>query len=319
MWYLIWGTKYLEVICMIKKLPLPIVGLMLGLAALGNLVLSYGSTYRNIFGLISGLLLILLLIKIVKYPKDIGNDLKNPVVASVFPTLSMGIMLLSTYIPNKSIGFIIWIIGLVFHIGLIIWFTVTYLLKFNIKQVFPSWFIVYVGIAVAGITGPNFNMASVGKMAFWFGFISYLILLPIVLYRLFKVKDIPEPALPTIAILAAPGSLCLAGYMNSFVEKNMAIVWLLLILSQLLYFLVLSKLPSLLRLKFYPSYSAFTFPLVISGVALKLTNGFLTNTGKAISFLKYLVKFEELVALVLVLYVLFRYVGFLFATAEKAK
>lgn len=303
----------------VKKLPLPVVGLMLGLAALGNLVLSYGGPYRNIFGFISALILILVLVKIAKYPKDLVNDLNNPVVASVFPTLSMAIMLLATYIPNKSIGFVIWIIGLVLHIGLIIWFSVKYLLNFDIKKVFPSWFIVYVGIACASITAPSFNMASVGKMAFWFGFTSYFILLPIVLNRLFKVKGIPEPALPTIAILAAPGSLCLAGYMNSFEEKNMAIVWLLLVLSQLLYFYVVLRLPALLRLKFYPSYSAFTFPIVISGVALKLTNGFLTNSGNAIAFLKYLVKFEELVALIMVLYVLFRYIGFVFAKTEKAK
>lgn len=303
----------------VKTLPLPIVGLMLGFAALGNLVLSYGSIYRNIFGIISGIILVLVLLKIFKYPSNIKEDLKNPVVASVFPTLSMGIMLLSTYVPNKSIGFIMWIIGLLLHIGLIVWFSVNFLRNFNIKKVFPSWFIVYVGIAVASITGPNFNMASIGKICFWFGFIFYFVLLPVVLYRVFKVKEIPEPASPTIVILCAPASLCLAGYMNSFQEKNMAIVWLLLAFSQLLLFFVLFKLPGLLKSKFYPSYSAFTFPLVISGVALKLTNGFLTNTGNTISFFKYLIKFEELVALVMVLYVFIRYVNFVFFKKESTK
>ncbi len=302
-----------------KTLPLPIVGLMLGLAALGNLVLSYGKIYRNIFGFLSAIILVLVLLKIFMYPSNVKEDLKNPVVASVFPTLSMGIMLLSTYVPNKSIGFVIWIIGLLLHVGLIIWFSINYLRNFNIKKVFPSWFIVYVGIAVASVTGPSYNMASIGKVCFWFALASYFILLPIVLYRVFKVKEIPEPASPTIVILAAPASLCLAGYMNSFQEKNMAIVWLLLVLSQLLFFFVLFKLPALLKLKFYPSYSAFTFPLVISGVALKLTNGFLTNSGNACSFLKYLVKFEELVALVMVLYVFIRYMNFVFANKLSTK
>ncbi len=59
-----------------------------------------------------------------------------------------------------------------------------------------------------------------GKFNSWFVLYSYLILLPIILYRITKVKEIPEPALPTIVILAAPASLCLAGYMNSFQNKN---------------------------------------------------------------------------------------------------
>jgi len=304
---------------LIKKLPVPIVGLMLALAASGNLVLSYGKIYRNIFGLISAIILILVLIKITRYTNDVKENLNNPVVASVFPTLSMGMMLLSTYLPSKPLGFITWLTGLGIHIGLIIWFSAKHLLNFNIKTVFPSWFIVYVGIAVASVTAPNYNKASIGQICFWFGFISYLILMPIVLYRVFKVKEIPEAALPTIVIFSAPASLCLAGYMNSFQEKNMAIVWLLLILSQLTLYLVLFRLPGLLKLKFYPSYSAFTFPLVISGISLKLTNGFLANTGNTIAFLKYLIKFEELIAVAMVLYVLFRYVKFLFSNKESSK
>ncbi|NLY76893.1 MAG: TDT family transporter [Tissierellia bacterium] len=304
----------------IKKLPIPIVGLMLGLAATGNLVLSYGDTYRNIFGCLSAILLLLVLIKIVMYPKEVKESLDNPVVASVFPTLSMGIMLLATYLKPYAgaLAFGMWIIGLILHILLMIIFSKNYLVNFNIKKVFPSWFIVYVGIAVSSITSPAFNMTGVGQIAFWFGFISYLVLFPIVLYRVLKVKNIPEPALPTIVIFSAPASLCLTGYMNAFQEKNMAIVYLLLALSQATYIYILLTLPKLLKLKFYPSYSAFTFPLVISGIALKVTNGFLINAGHTIELLKYLVKLEEVVAVVMVLYVLFRYIGFLFSK-EKVK
>ncbi|NLW23017.1 MAG: TDT family transporter [Tissierellia bacterium] len=305
----------------IKQLPIPIVGLMLALAAAGNLVLSYGDIYRNIFGIISGIILLLVLIKIIKYPKGVAESLNNPVVASVFPTLSMGIMLLATYIKPlvPTFAYLIWILGLALHCILIIYFTIKYVLNFNINQVFPSWFIVYVGIAVASISGPAFNMVAIGKFLFWFAFIAYLILLPLILYRVIKVKGIPEPALPTIVIFSAPASLCLAGYMNSFQNKNMFIVWLLLLLSQFTYLCILLQLPSLLKLKFYPSYSAFTFPLVISGVALKLTNGFLANIGKPIAILKYIVKFEELIAVSIVLYVLFRYLSFLLAKTEPAK
>lgn len=305
----------------IKKLPIPIVGLMLGLAATGNLVLSYGNAYRNIFGLFSAIILCLALIKIISYPKNVRDDLNNPVVASVFPTLSMGIMLLATYlIPySKSLSFGMWLIGIILHLLLIINFTKKYVINFDIKKVFPSWFVVYVGIVVSSVTAPAFNMAGVGKVAFWFGFICYLVLLPIVLYKVLKVGNIPEPALPTLVIFSAPASLCLTGYMNAFQEKNMAIVYILLTLSQITYLLVLLTLPKLLKLKFYPSYSAFTFPLVISAISLKVTNGFLVNAGNPIALLKYLAKFEELFAVIMVIYVLLKYINFLFNHSETVK
>lgn len=305
----------------IKKLPIPAVALLLALAATGNLVLSYGNMYRNIFGIFAAIIFILILAKIIIYPKKVAEDLNNPVIASVFPALSMGIMLMATYIKPlfPSLAFGIWVIGLILHMVLILYFTIKYVFNFNIKKVFPSWYIVYVGIVVGSVTAPAFEMTNVGKILFWFGFISYLILLPIILYRITKVKEIPEPALPTIVILAAPASLCLAGYMNSFQNKNMFIVWLLLALSQFTLLYVLVQLPKLLKLPFYPSYSAFTFPLVISALSLKLTNAFLVNAGKEIAILKYIAKFEELLAVIMVLYVLLRYIVFLFSKTESAK
>ncbi|MDF2675325.1 MAG: C4-dicarboxylate transporter/malic acid transport protein [Clostridiales bacterium] len=299
----------------LKKYPVPIVGLMLGLAAAGNLVQSYGEVYRSIFGIASAILFVLMLAKIVKYPKGIVEALDNPVVASVFPTFSMGIMLLSTYLKPfaASLAFAIWIIGVALHIILIFWFTKKFVFSFKVKHVFPSWFIVYVGIAVASVTGPAYKLANLGQAAFWFGLVTYLILLPIVIYRVVKVKEMPEPTLPTLAIFAAPASLLLAGYMNSFEAKNMAMVWFLMALSIIMYVVVVIMLFKLLELKFYPSYSGFTFPLVISGIGIKLTNGFLIKSGQAIPSLKYLVKIQEAVAVGIVVYVLIKYIEFLAA------
>lgn len=297
----------------LKKYPVPITGLILGLAAAGNLVQSYGEINRSIFGIISAILFVLMLVKIVKFTDGVKENLQNPVVASVFPTFSMATMLLSTYLKpiSQPLAFILWIIGVILHVVLIIWFSKKFVLNFKIKQVFPSWFIVYVGIAVASVTSPAFEMENIGRLAFWFGFITYIILLPVVLYRTVKVKEMPEPTLPTLVIFAAPASLLLAGYMNSFATKNMAIVWLLTILSISMYIAAIIMLPRLLKLKFYPSYSAFTFPLIISGIAMKLTNGFLSKSGNPISWLIYLVKFQEAIAVVMTLYVLYRYIKFL--------
>lgn len=302
----------------IKKLPIPAAGLMLALAASGNLVMSYGSIYRNIFGIASTIILLLLIIKIIYNPHAVTEALKNPVVASVAPTFSMGIMILSTYIKQylPSIAFGIWLIGLLIHFSLLFYFTKSFIFNFQIKKIFPSYFVVYVGFVVGSVTAPAYNSNNFGQLLFWLGFIFYLILLPIVIYRVLFVKNIPEPALPTIGIFAAPASLCLAGYMSSFQDKNMVIVGFLTILSLIMTLSVFLYMPTMLKLKFYPSYSAFTFPFVISAIALKKTNVFLQSSGYGVDFLKYIVKFEEAFAVLIVIYVLIKYIGFLFAKKD---
>jgi len=302
----------------IKKLPIPIAGLMLALGATGNLLASYGNLYKNILGLLSAIIFLFLIIKILAYPQDVYEELNNPVIASVSPTFSMGLMILSTYIKpiQPMIGYILWSIGILIHALLILYFTKKFILSFDIKKVFPSYFVVYVGIVVGSVTAPAFDSTNIGQILFWFGFISYLILLPVVLYRVFTIKAIPEPAVPTITILAAPASLCLAGYMSSFQDKNMAIVFFLTGLSLIMLLSVLVYMPKMLKLKFYPSYAAFTFPLVISAIAIKKTAAFFASINNIIPSLNLIVRIEELLAIAIVLYVLIKYTIFLFIDNE---
>ncbi|MFZ5967399.1 MAG: TDT family transporter [Bacillota bacterium] len=301
---------------MIKKIPVPMAGLILALAATGNLLLSYGSIFRNSFGIVSAIFLILLTIKLVSMPKSLGEGFENPVIASVMPTFSMGLMLLSTYLKPylPSGAYVVWILGLVIHVFLLMYFTQKYIFNFNIKKVFPSYFIVYVGIVCGSVTAPAFGLAGLGQSIFWFGFVSYLILLPFVFYRVLKVKEIPEPSMPTIAIFAAPASLCLAGYLNAFQDKNTIMIGFLGILSLIMFIFVMTQMPKMLKLKFYPSYSAFTFPFVITGIAMKGTNAFLTKAGYEISPLGYFIKFLEAWSVIMVLYVSVKYI--LFITAD---
>lgn len=300
---------------MLRKLPLPISGLMLALAALGNLLLSYGSIYRNILGAISGLLLILLLVKIVIAPQAVREGLENPVIASVMPTFSMGLILLSTYIKPyaSSAAYCLWLLGIALHVLLIALFTKKYVMYFNIKKVFPSYFIVYVGVVCASVTAPAFAMEQLGRYIFWFGFISYIVILPIVLYRTFIVKEVPEPAKPTLAIYTAPASLCLAGYLNAFQTKSTVIVGFLACLSMLMFISVMINMPKLLKLKFYPSFSAFTFPFVITAIAMKGTNAYLSKVGIPVPYMGYIVNILELWAFIMVIYVLIRYIIFMYS------
>lgn len=304
----------------VKKLPLPIAGTALGFATLGNVLASYNPMFKTLSGLISGLLVVLITLKIIILPKPCQEAMSSPVVAGTMATYPMALMILSTYLQKGPIAVSIWAFGILLHSALILWFTNQFIFKgFDIGKVFPTWFIVYVGIASGAVSAPYHNQKGIGMAAFWFGLITYLILLAVVSYRTVKVGKIPNPALPTLMIYAAPASLLLAGYINSADSKSLLLVYLMLTLSVLMYLAALAMLPRLLKLPFFPSYSAFTFPFVISALAEKLTNGFLIKSGNTIPFLDGFVLFQVILASALCLYVLIRFVQFLIVPAVQAE
>jgi exfoliative toxin A/B len=297
---------------LIKNIPLPITGLMLGLAGLGNLVVSYGNYYRYTLGTISALLALLIILRLLIDYNNCKVEFNNPIVASVVLTFPMGIMILSTYIkPYLNIlALNTWYFGILLHIVLLMYFSYKYLNNFDIKKVYPTYFIVYVGIVVGSVTAPIFNNLILGQYLFYFGFLSHMVLLPIVLYRVVKVKNIKKPALPTITIFTAPAGLCLAGYMSTFPEKNILLLSWLIFLTLVSITGVILYLPKMLSKEFYPSYSAFTFPFVITAIGLKLSNKFLISEY-SMSILKYPTKIIEILSIILVLYVLYSYMKFI--------
>jgi exfoliative toxin A/B len=298
---------------LIKRVPLPMSGVMLGCAALGNLLQSYSGSIRYLFGIISFLLFLLLMLKLALYPSAVKEDLKNPVMMSVAATFPMGLMLLSVYIKPLwgTIAVIIWFGAISLHLLLICVFTFRFMRKVVIKDLHASYFIVYVGIATAGITSPAYQMTLIGTADFWFGFISLIALVVLVGYRYVKYTEIPESAQVLFCIFTAPGSLCLAAYLQSVQEKSLVLVIGLAVLSFVLYVLVLVRLIPLLRLPFYPSYSSFTFPFVISAIATKQTAGYLVHNGIAASYLQPVLLIQTVIAVLLVSYTLVRYAMFL--------
>lgn len=298
----------------IQKVPVPLCGVMLGFAALGNLLQSYGEGIRYACGIVAAFLLILVLLKLILFPGMVKEDLQNPIMASVAATFPMALMLLSTYV-KPFIGMFakyIWVFAIILHLVLIIYFTMKFIVKLQMPKVFASYFIVYVGIVVAAVTAPAYEALSIGTAAFWFGFVTLLVLLLLVTIRYVKFKQIPEPAQPLFCIYAAPTSLCVAGYVQSVTPKSKEFLLAMLALATVLYVIALIKAIGYLKLKFYPSFAAFTFPFVISAIATKQTMACLANMKQPLPFLQYVVLIETIIAVVFVVYIFVRFMQFLF-------
>lgn len=309
----------------LASLPLPICGVMLGLAALGNLLqavltnllgaAALGDGLRYVCGALAAVLWILLVLKGIFCFAGVKKALQDPIIASVSGTFSMATMLLAVYAKpfiGAAPAMVIWFAAIALHVLLILWFTVKFVLHLKLEQVFASYYIVYVGIAVASITAPAFSLPAVGAAAFWFGFVCLIALLVLVTFRYGKLP-VKEPAKPLFCIYAAPISLCLAGYIQSVTPKAPAMVIGMLIVSSAILVLVLCFLPKFLRLRFYPSYAAFTFPFVITAIAALQSMSCLNTLGMPQPWLKYVVLVETCIATILVVYAFVRYLAALLA------
>lgn len=299
---------------MIKNIPIPTAGVMLGLAALGNLLAPYSIIVKIICGILSALLGALLFAKIIKYPKLVHADLKgNPVLGSVFATFFMATMQLCTYVAPvlPVLSKAVWCLAVAAHIILIIWFSKNFVMNLEMKNVFPTYFIAYVGIVVGAVTSPVFNCIQLGIYIFYFGFAAYMLLLLLVTYRYIKMPPQEAAVKPLICIYTAPMSLNLAGYFAVIPEKSFLMITIMQICAQLLFFFILSLMPKLLRLPFYPSYAAFTFPFVITAIALKQSLAYYASMGVLLhDFFYCLYVFEAICATCIVVYVTIHYLNF---------
>lgn len=293
----------------IKKIPIPLSGLILALLSLGNLVQDVHPYLRYLFGGIGAIFLVLMILKVFLYPQSIREDFKNPIILSSSGTFSMSLMLISTYTApfTPGISYAIWIIGVVIHILLVIYFTYHFIIrKFDISTVYPSYWIVFVGITMASITGHFHGLNEADFLFFIMGFVGMLASTPVILYREFVYKKIPEQNKPLTCIFTALFSILIFGYVNSAEIISNEFLIGMYIIACIFYIYAFYKLVRNIRIDFYPSFSAFTFPFVISALA---TKGMVSEYPNVI--LNSILTLQTVIAIVIVVYVLFRYVQFL--------
>ena len=292
----------------LAKVPIPTGGVALGLAALGILLKQFSMAAYIACGISAALMLSLLLGRLFVDASSVRKDFDNPILASVSATFLMALMQLTTYVAPFAYvpALLVWSVAVLLHAVLIVWFTMRHLMQFQLKNVYPTYFICYVGIVVASVSSPTYGL---GQFIFWFGFVAYIALLVLVTARYIK-YPVEEGARPLFCIYTAPMSLSLAGYLAVEPTPNAAFACALAVLAQVLLVVVLARLPHFLRLKFYPSYAAMTFPFVITATALDRTLTLLANSGVAFPAVLHLLAYAEVVlACVMVLYVFVRYIA----------
>jgi len=299
--------------------PTPMAGLALGIASLGwcweNVAPFNGYAQWTAAG-IGSVLLAILAVKFLFHGHLLAKDLAHPVVGSVVPTFAMGLMVVSNSVGQfySTAGNVMWLAAVVLHVIFLVSFFYHRAKEFELHHMVPSWFVPPIGIVVADVAfSGEPALQWIADVVLWFGLASYLIMLPMMIYRLIFTHEVPDAAKPTIAVMAAPASVSLAGYLAVSTEPSPVIIGVLFGIAILMTSIIYVAFLKLMRLPFSPGYAAFTFPLVISATALFKTADWMEGVNVASDYVtqvNWLAGFELLMATVVVSYVAIRYFHF---------
>ncbi|MGC3054053.1 C4-dicarboxylate ABC transporter, partial [Enterococcus faecalis] len=69
--------------------------------------------------------------------------------------------------------------------------------KIELEHIYRSWYITFVGIGVIPNTSQLF-IYELGKIVFWVALFFYLLLIPILIKRITKSKEMPESTIPLL-------------------------------------------------------------------------------------------------------------------------
>lgn len=294
----------------IKNLPLAITGLILAILSLGRIFTDFSS----IFFIIGSILILLVFLKLILHFDAFMNELNTLIALSTIGTFSMALMLFSTYLKqflplSQAIAFGIWILGIVIHLSIFIIFTKKFVIHdFDIQNVYATWWIVYIGITMAPITAPSYGMQDYG---FIFSEIGFLLMIPtliLVSYRYLMFTAIDDAFKPFICIYTALFSIILVGYVNTWIINGnfLSLIYIIACIFYIFAIFQAFKLLIIDRLEFMPSFSAFTFPFVISAIASGETYKYF-----GLEILRHIFYIQSLIALALVIYVSYKYLRFM--------
>lgn len=264
----------------IHRLPAAAFASVMGLAGLAlawhraGAVLGAPPLVSEAIGLVAGAVYVLLLgaylVRAIRSPGEIRAEWRHPVKSAFVPAISIGMLLLGTLLAlhAPAAGALVWGAGAVAHLAITLRLLAWWINhpELEAKSVTPAWFIAPVGNIVVPLAGVRLGFSDVSWFFFAIGIVLWLPLLAIVLWRLYFAGPLPERLRPTLVILLAPPAVgfvawtTLAGGIDAFgrILYGFALFVLLLVLTQA---------RQLLRLPFFLSWWAWSFPLAAMTIA----------------------------------------------------
>jgi tellurite resistance protein len=193
-----------------------------------------------------------------------GAELTDPVAGPFVSLVVLTPMLAAAdalFPYSHTAGAVVVDIGVAWTIVLAGWFTGQWIYgRLELANVHPGYFLPSVaGGFVASASAALVGQTHLAEILFGLGVISWIVIGSIVLGRLFLGPPLATPLIPTIAIEVAPAAVAtfaafaIDGHRVDTLVRVLAGYGVLMVVAQV------RLLPTFLKLKFMPSFWAFTF------------------------------------------------------------
>jgi tellurite resistance protein len=208
--------------------------------------------------------------KWVRWRSAVAAELAHPIHINFFPTISISLILLAiATLPHwPGVAGVLWVLGSSLHLLLTLYIMGVWIHHehFEIHHINPAWFIPMVGNVLVPIAGVPLGFAEIAWFFFSVGILFWLILFAIIVYRMLFHRPLVERLMPTFFILIAPPAvgfiayLQLTGGLDPFAR-------VLYYTSLFLTLLLATQAARFVRIPFYLSWWAYSFPLAAIAIA----------------------------------------------------
>ncbi len=278
MWYFR-GMKEKPAIGFAATLPLPLFASVMGTCGLG-LVWHAAESRWGFEPLISGSLTVLaglifavLLLaygwKVLHYRDRVLTEIHHPVRINFLPAIAINLILLGILARPwlEPLSDSLWMLGAALQLVLTVAIVTVWFNKERPpNSLNPAWFIPAVGNVLVPLAAVPAGWELTAWFFFSVGMFFWAILGTLVFYRLVTGDALEPPMRPTLAILMAPPAVAFLAWLQLSGGETGAGLMLYFV-ALLTFLLLLPQVPGFLKLPFFPSWWAYTFPLAAFTVA----------------------------------------------------
>lgn len=239
-----------------------------------------GHTARIFTSILLILLLSAYFLKALLHWQNVRQEALNPIKINFFAAIPIGIILVSTLWSDSYpiIANWIWSAGVLLMLVATLTTMSSWInqARYQVNHLNPAWFIPVVGNILIPIAGVRFGHLQTSWFFFSVGLFFWIILTAIVMNRLFVHEALAPRMRPTLFILLAPPSVGFISYLSltgSVLDTTAKIIFFI---GLFLLLLLAINAVGFLKLPFFLSGWAYSFPIAGMSVA-SFEMGQLTN------------------------------------------
>jgi len=218
-------------------------------------------------------LTVVYVMKLIHYPEMVSAELSHPVKMSFGASITVSLLLLSitTLHLAPAVSEVLLVAGAVMHLMYTMYALNSWIHKthYEIKHISPAWFIPVVGNILVPVAGVAHGYTEISWFYFSVGLLFWLVLFTIIIYRMIFHHPLPDKLLPTLFIMIAPPAVGFISYVK--LTGGLDGFGRMLYFSALfMTLLLLMQIPRFVRLPFYLSWWAYSFPLAAMSISTLL-------------------------------------------------